>query len=93
VPGVPGMAEAGLPGYEIGFWYGFFAPAGTPREIVKRVFEATAAAAAQPAVAQVLAHAGTETAASKSPEDFAMFIEQDANLWAQLVKGSGAKAD
>lgn len=93
VPGVPGMVEAGLPDYEIGFWYGFFAPAGTPREIVKRVFDATAAAAAQPAVAQVLAHAGTETAASKSPEDFAAFVDEDAKLWARLVKDAGVKAD
>ena len=93
VPGVPGMAEAGLPEYEIGFWYGFFAPAGTPREVAKRVFDATAAAAAQPAVTQILAHAGTETAASKSPEDFAAFIAEDEKLWSRVVKDAGVKAD
>ncbi|HWM42304.1 MAG TPA: tripartite tricarboxylate transporter substrate binding protein, partial [Burkholderiales bacterium] len=41
IPGVPGMAEAGLADYEIGFWYGFFVPAGTPPEIVRKLFDAT----------------------------------------------------
>jgi tripartite-type tricarboxylate transporter receptor subunit TctC len=93
VPGVPGMVEAGLPEYEISFWYGFFFPQGTPREIVKRMFEATAAAGAQPSVAQVLAHGGTETSVSKSPEDFAAFVAEDAKLWSRVVKEAGVKAD
>ncbi|HYM28277.1 MAG TPA: tripartite tricarboxylate transporter substrate binding protein, partial [Steroidobacteraceae bacterium] len=61
VPGVPGMAEAGLPGYEISFWYGFFLPAGTPRDVVSKVFDATAIAVATPAVGKTLAREGTET--------------------------------
>jgi tripartite-type tricarboxylate transporter receptor subunit TctC len=93
VPGVPGMAEAGLPDYEISFWYGFFFPAGTPREFVKRIFDATAVAAANPAVSTLLALGGTETAVSKSPEEFSAFIAEDAKLWARVVKDSGAKAD
>jgi tripartite-type tricarboxylate transporter receptor subunit TctC len=93
VPGVPGMIEAGLPDYEISFWYGFFFPAGTAREIVKRMFEATVAAGAQPAVAQILAHAGTETSVSKSSEEYASFVAEEAKLWAQLVKDAGVKAD
>jgi len=93
VPGVPGMAEAGLPDYEISFWYGFFFPAGTPREIVRRVFDATLAAARQPAVAKALENGGTEVAASKSPEDFSAFVAEDEKLWARIVKDAGVKAD
>jgi tripartite-type tricarboxylate transporter receptor subunit TctC len=93
VPGVPGMAEAGLPDYEISFWYGFFFPAGTPREIVRRVFDASAAVIALPATGKALALEGTEATASKSPQDFAAFIAEDAKLWSRLVKDSGAKAD
>ncbi len=93
VPGVPGMAEAGLPDYEISFWYGFFFPAGTPRDIVKRMFDATSAVVALPATGKALEKEGTEASGSKSPEDFAAFITEDAKLWARLVKDSGAKAD
>jgi tripartite-type tricarboxylate transporter receptor subunit TctC len=93
VPGVPGMVEAGLPDYEISFWYGFFFPAGTPREIVRRVFDATLAAARQPAVAKALENGGTEVAASKSPEEFSAFVAEDEKLWARIVKDAGVKAD
>ena len=93
IPGVPGMSEAGLPDYEIGFWYGFFVPAGTPPEVVRKLFEATAQVLKAPETARVLAKEGTETAASASPEDFSGFLAEDAKLWARLVKESGAKAD
>jgi tripartite-type tricarboxylate transporter receptor subunit TctC len=93
IPGVPGMAEAGLPDYEIGFWYGFFVPAGTPPEVVRRLFEATSQVVNAPETGRILAREGTETAGSASPEEFARFLAEDAKLWARLVKESGAKAD
>jgi tripartite-type tricarboxylate transporter receptor subunit TctC len=93
VPGVPGMEEAGLPDYEISFWYGFFLPAGTPRPAVNALFAATGQVLKQPEVAKTLAREGTETSGSASPEDFAAFLREDAKLWARLVKESGAKAD
>ena len=93
VPGLPGMEEAGLAGYEISFWYGFFVPAGTSPEVVKKLFEATTAALRQPEVGQMFAREGTETAASRSSEEFAAFLAEDARLWARLVKESGAKID
>ena len=93
VPGVPGMAEAGLPDYEISFWYGFFVPSGTPAEAVKKLFAATEQALKLPEIAKTLAREGTETSSSSSPEDFGTFLAQDAKLWERLVKESGAKAD
>ncbi len=91
VPDVPGMGEAGLPGYEISFWYGFFVPAGTPAEATRKLFAATMEALRAPGVDKTLAREGTETAGSRSPEDFARFIDREAELWARLVKESGAK--
>jgi tripartite-type tricarboxylate transporter receptor subunit TctC len=93
VPGVPGMAEAGLPAYEISFWYGFFFPAGTPDGIVRRMFDASSAVIALPATGKALEREGTEASGSKSPGDFAAFVADDARLWTRLVKDSGAKAD
>jgi tripartite-type tricarboxylate transporter receptor subunit TctC len=93
VPGVPGMVEAGLPDYEISFWYGFFVPTGTPAEAVKKLFAATEQTLKLPEIAKTLAREGTETSGSASPEDFAGFLREDAKLWARLVKESGAKAD
>jgi len=93
IPGVPGMGEAGLPDYEISFWYGFFVPAGTPPEVVSKLFEATSQVLKLPETAKVLGREGTETAGSRSPEDFAAFLLEDAKLWAKLVRDSGAKAD
>jgi tripartite-type tricarboxylate transporter receptor subunit TctC len=93
VPGVPGMAEAGLPDYELSFWYGFFAPAATPGEIISKLFEATTFALKQPESGKALAREGTETSGSRSPADFAAFLASEDKLWARLIKDSGAKAD
>ncbi len=91
VPGVPGMAEAGLPEYQISFWYGFFAPAGTPEEALKRIFAATNEVLRMPRINATLAKEGTESSGSMSPEEFASFITEDGRLWERLVRESGAK--
>lgn len=92
-PNLPGMDQAGLPDYEISFWYGFFAPAGTPPDIVKKLFDATGIALQRPEVKEMLAREGTETAMSRSPAEFSAFLAEEAKLWARLVKDSGAKVD
>ena len=93
MPDIPGMAEAGLPEYTMAFWYGLFVPAGTPPEIVRKLFEATTAAAQRPEFKAALAREGTEVALSGSTEEFAAFLAEDAKFWARLAKDSGAKAD
>ena len=93
VPDIPGMNESGLSNYSINFWYGLFVPVGTPPDVIKRVFDAAQEALARPEVKAALAREGTETAMSKSPEDFAAFLKDDNLFWAKLVKESGVKAD
>lgn len=93
MPDIPGMAEAGLPEYGISFWYGFFVPAGTPPDIVKKLFETITAAMQRPEVKATLAREGTEVTLSRSPEDFAAFLAEDAKLWERLAKESGATID
>ncbi len=93
VPDIAGMNESGLSNYSISFWYGLFVPVGTPPELIKRVFDAAQEALSKPEVRAALAREGTETAMSKSPEDFAAFLKDDNLFWAKLVKDSGVKAD
>ncbi|HYC37005.1 MAG TPA: tripartite tricarboxylate transporter substrate binding protein [Usitatibacter sp.] len=93
MPDIPGMAEAGLPDYAMSFWYGLFVPAGTPPDVVKKLFDAAQSAAQRPEVKAALAREGTEVSLSKSPEDFAAFLAEDAKFWQKLAKDSEAKAD
>jgi tripartite-type tricarboxylate transporter receptor subunit TctC len=93
VPGVPGMAEAGLPAYSIEFWYGLFVPVGTPPAVVKKIFDAATTAMQQPSVKAALAREGTEVALSASPERFSTFLNEDAKFWVKLVKDAGVKLD
>ena len=93
VPNVPGTIEAGLPTYSLSFWYGFFVPAGTPPEVVKKLFEATQQVLQRAEVKALLAREGAEVALSKSPEEFGAFLTDDNRFWAKLVKDSGVKAE
>ena len=93
VPDLPGMKEAGLPEYNIEFWYGVFVPAGTPAPIVKKLHEATAAAMQQAAVKASLAREGTEVALSGSPEQFANFLAEDGKFWVNLVRNANVKVE
>ena len=87
------MAEAGLPDYAMAFWYGLFVPAGTPADVVKKLYAATQEAAQKPEFKAALAREGTEVSLSASTEEFAAFLAEDAKFWAKLAKDSGAKAD
>ncbi|HKW36555.1 MAG TPA: tripartite tricarboxylate transporter substrate binding protein [Burkholderiales bacterium] len=91
IAGLPGMEEAGLPGYNVSIWYGFFAPAGTPRDIVMRLFQAAVQSLQDPKLKQVLAHDGTEALGSASPEAFAAFLREEAEVTARVIRESGAK--
>jgi tripartite-type tricarboxylate transporter receptor subunit TctC len=93
VPDVPGTVEAGLPGYSMSFWYGFFVPAGTPAEVTKKLFDAVQQVMQRAEVKAALAREGTEVALSRSPEEFAAFLNEDNRFWAQLVRDAGVKAD
>ena len=93
VPDLPGMTEAGLPNYKMDFWYGFFVPAGTPPEVVKKLYDATMVAMQRPEVKAALAREGTDVSVSSSPADFANFLKDENRFWAKLARDSGAKAE
>ncbi len=93
VPDVPGTIEAGLPDYSMSFWYGFFVPVGTPPEVMKKLFDAAQQVMQRADVKATLAREGTEVSLSKSPEDFAAFLNDDNRFWAKLVKDAGVKTE
>ena len=91
VPDLPGMGEASVSGYDISIWYGFFLPAKTPRAVVMRLFDAGTQAIRDPKFKDIMSKDGTETAGSKTPEEFGGLIREEAKLTAKAIKESGAK--
>ena len=95
LPDLPTIAEAGgslLRNYEASSWFGLFAPAGTPADIVNRVQQETAKAMATPAIKERLQSQGA-IPSGMSPAEFAKFIDAETKKWAVVVKASGAKVD
>ena len=93
LPGVPTIAESGLPGFETGIWWGAALPAGTPAPVVARLFNAVVKAMTQPAVIERIRGLGLEIATSESPAAFAAYIRADVERWRPIVKASGARVD
>jgi tripartite-type tricarboxylate transporter receptor subunit TctC len=91
-PDIPTVAESGLPGFETGSWQGIVAPAGTPREIVKKLHATVTQILATSEMKEKLLASGAETR-PQSPEQFGAFIRDEKSRWAKVVKESGAKFD
>jgi tripartite-type tricarboxylate transporter receptor subunit TctC len=87
-PDIPTIAESGVPGYESAQWYGLFAPAGTPPEIIAWVHRETNAILRTPTVNERLAADGLEVVGN-SPDEFASVIKADIAKWTKLVKATG----
>jgi len=92
VEGLPGMKAAGLAGYEMYQWNAIFAPAGTPPEIINKLYAAIKTAMNNPAVKQSLESEGTEVFVSSSPEAFGVFLKSDTKFWERLIASGGIKA-
>jgi tripartite-type tricarboxylate transporter receptor subunit TctC len=91
LPDAPTIAET-VPGFEMSPWWGLFAPAGTPREIVARINAETVRILALPDIKGAYAHLGM-TAASNTPEQLNAYVQEEIVRWAKIVKASGARAD
>jgi len=89
-PAVPTMSEAGLPGFDLGLWFGLLAPAGTPREIIERLARATNEALAAPDVIASLRAQGLDPLGG-SPQDFARYIDSEIKKGAELAQAAGLK--
>ena len=89
LPEVPTLAEAGVPGYEATLWLNLSAPAGTPQEIVQRLYAETAKALQDPEFLQSLRSVGVE-AHVMPPQELAAFIRAEYEKWGKVVRDTGA---
>jgi tripartite-type tricarboxylate transporter receptor subunit TctC len=89
MPDVPTLAEAGLPGYEATIWMGLFAPAGTPREILAKLYGEIGRVLSAPEAKASIGATGVEVALSPA-EEFAAFVRTEHDKWGKVVRDTGA---
>jgi tripartite-type tricarboxylate transporter receptor subunit TctC len=87
-PDLPTIAEAGIAGYEMRLWVGLTAPAGTPREIIKKIEAANNRALSTPEVQKALAAQGFSPMIGTA-EDFDAFYRKERDKYAKVIKASG----
>ena len=91
-PDVPTFAESGYPEVESYAWYGMFAPAGLPKDLLTKINAETLKAMKQPDFQRTLADTGSEFVGD-TPENFRTFVRAEAQKWSKVVKASGATID
>ena len=92
LPDVPTVAEMGFKDFETSQWYGILAPAGTPREVVKRLQEESFKALKSNSVTERFA-SDSAVGGGGPPEQFAAFIAQQQKIWSDIVRRAGIKPD
>jgi tripartite-type tricarboxylate transporter receptor subunit TctC len=92
LPDVPTISEAGVPGFEAVNWFGMFAPAKTPKQIITRLNEAVVKVVRSQEIQSQFTALGADAVGS-SPDEFAEFVRRDMEQYAKIVKLSGAKVD
>lgn len=92
LPDIPTAIESGLKGFEVVGFYGFLAPAGTPKDVVARLSDAFKQVLTNPEVRNRMVSQGADPAFLDS-EDFGKFLAAETPRWAAAVKASGAKMD
>jgi tripartite-type tricarboxylate transporter receptor subunit TctC len=89
-PDLPTMAEVGFPGFEAVPWFGLLAPAGTPKEIVDKIYAETARTLAMPEIRKKFDELGLEPIGN-NPAEFAAVIKKETPEWAKVIKDAGIK--
>jgi len=92
LPDVPTLAEAGLPGVEMSTWYGLFVTAGTPKDVVNRLYAETIKVLQLPDVQKRLVALGGEPGKA-TPEQFAALVKSDYDRFGRLIKDANVKIE
>jgi tripartite-type tricarboxylate transporter receptor subunit TctC len=91
-PDVPTIDEAGVKGYEMGYWFGAYVPAGTPADVLERLNALLVKAVASQEARQFYETTGTEPV-SGTPEELAKFQQAEAQKWGKIIKAAGIEAE
>ena len=91
-PQLPTIAESGVSGFEITQWYGFFAPAKTPKDIVDKLNKEIVAIMKDPETAKKFADQGADIVTG-SPEDFGKLVQSELAKWSKFIKEAKITAD
>ena len=92
LPGVPTIAAAGVPGYDVTIWYAILGPARMPADIVQRLYKDLQAVMAAPKMKESLEALGTDPWIL-GPDELGKVIREESAKWGETVKRSGAKAE
>jgi tripartite-type tricarboxylate transporter receptor subunit TctC len=92
LPEVPTVMESGVPDYEAYVWMGLLAPKGTPAPIIDKLFRELTQVLATSEVKTYMASAGIEIVGS-TPAEFGVFFRSEKELWARVIRETGAKID
>ena len=92
MPDVPTIDEAGVKGYDMGYWFAAYTPAGTPAPVVARLRELLIAATASPAAKAFFESTGSEPYTT-TPEGLAKFQHEEAAKWGRVIKAAGIEAE
>ena len=92
LPDVPTIAEAGVPGYDIGYWFAAYAPAKTPRPVVMKLNEMLTKAAKSPAAATFYNGSGTEVFTT-TPDELARFQAEESKKWGAIIKAANIEKE
>jgi tripartite-type tricarboxylate transporter receptor subunit TctC len=92
IPDIPTVAEAGVPGFESLTWYGYLAPAKTPRAAIDRLQKEIAAIVNTPEVRKTLVEQGNDPLAN-TPAEFGRIMREDAAKWGAIGRKLGVVLD
>jgi tripartite-type tricarboxylate transporter receptor subunit TctC len=92
MPDVPTVAESGYPGYEATNWYAYYAPAGTPKDVLARLHKELVDALNAPDVREQLDRQGVE-AKPGTPEALTKYMERELATWGKVVKAAKIQAN
>ena len=91
-PDLPTVAEAGVPGYEAESWYGLFAPAKTPKDVIDRLNKSAAAAVQSEAFKKLAVNEGLVMVASP-PEELDRYFSSEEERWRKVIRDAGIKEE